>query len=40
MIKNILIVSQIKITPFRFNVQQSMETYSWPFMEQTEDMDA
>jgi len=40
MIKNSLIVSKIKITLFRFNVQHSMKTYSWLFMEQTEDMDA
>jgi hypothetical protein len=40
MIKNSLIVSKIKITLFRFNVRHSMKTYSWLFMEQTEDMDA
>lgn len=40
MIKKSLIVSRIKITLFRFNVQHSIKTYSWMFMEQTEDMDA
>jgi hypothetical protein len=39
-IKNSLIVSEIKITLFRFNVQHSMKTYSWLFMQQREDMDA
>jgi hypothetical protein len=31
--KNSLIVSKMKITLFRFNVQHTMETYSWLFME-------
>ena len=39
-LKNSRVVRKIKITIFRFNFQHSMKTYSWFFMEQTEDMDA